>query len=257
MQRRSWDAKRANILIVLVVAIIMTLAIAWIYARPGGLPDGHASPPPPLPSATPTGATPSPAPSSEFELVDQATSRLLQRDARWHAPDVLDVGETYRIGLSIGSGSTLNSRIRDLLPQTRPKNAGPVEVGPTMRASLLADSDDATVKPLDAINASTGTDVQILWTWFVHPLHPTEELLLTAHLELPLTERPVIQRDISLTVSVRRTLSYTTQQIFTNWATWSAILTVALSVGGLIYRRRRKAANQRSHSPSNRNTRFP
>ncbi|MFD0362590.1 hypothetical protein ACFQZZ_14175 [Nocardia sp. GCM10030253] len=107
-----------------------------------------------------------------------------------------------------------------------------------VRVKLLVDPSDADATPSDAVSTSTGRNIQMLWTWFVRPKHPTSALLLTAHLEVPLSDGHVISNDISLTIPVHRTAAYTAGQIFTNWATWSAIAVSAIGVAGWLLRRR-------------------
>jgi hypothetical protein len=167
---------------------------------------------------------------ANFDFVDEATSRFLTRDARWQVPDALDVDLTGRIGLSVGSGPRLRTEINNLLPSTAPVSAGSVQVGPMVGVTLRADPDDAIVTPSDRVNVSTGSDVQMLWTWLVHPLHPMTALLLTADFELPLDNGYVVRNEFALSLHVRRTLSYTAQQVFSNWATWSAIGATSIGV---------------------------
>lgn len=211
-------------------------------ASPGATPPGTT---PPTTAAT----TPSTTPTADdgFDAVDQATAKFLTRDARWQVPDTLDVDRTTRIGLAVGSGPALDAGIKSLLPSTSPVSAGAVKVGPTVGVTLRADPADAMVTPSDEIKDSTGTDVQMLWTWLVHPLRPTMALLLTADIELPLDNGHVIRNEFALLLQVRRTLSYTARQIFTNWATWSAIGAAAVGALGWLYRRRRRGPpNQQS-----------
>jgi hypothetical protein len=199
------------------------------HSGPGATPPPTGAPPP----------TPQPSPT-DFDVVDQATARFLTRDARWQVPDTLDVDRTARIGLAVGSGQALTSGIKNLLPSTSPISAGTVQVGPTVAVTLRADPDDAIVTPSDKISASTGSDVQMLWTWLVHPLRPTMALLLTADIELPLSNGYVIRNEFALSLQVRRTLAYTARQIFTNWATWSAIGATSIGIVGWLYRRKRR-----------------
>jgi hypothetical protein len=196
------------------------------------------------PSWAPVTAGPTPtatgSPDSQFGDIDKATAGFLTRDADWQVPPALDVDKTTRIGLSIGSGPTVTSGIQRLLPSTSPTPAGPIEIGPTVGVTLRADPDDAVITPSEMVNASTGTDVEMLFTWFVHPLHPNSALLLTAYIELPLADGHVIMNAYPLTLEVRRTLPYTLHQIFTNWATWSSIAGAVAGVVAWLYRRRRK-----------------
>jgi hypothetical protein len=118
--------------------------------------------------------------------------------------------------------------------------AGPVQVGPTMRATLRANPADAEITPSDAVNASTGTDIQMLWTWLVHPKRPTKTLQLTAFLEVPLDNGHTISNEIAFTIPVKRTFVYTAEEVATHWATWSAVAATLVSVTGWIIRRRRR-----------------
>lgn len=194
------------------------------------------------PTISPTGS-PSDAPRPiGFDEVDRATAAFLTRDARWHVPSVLDVDQTSRIGLVIGSAPGLTTKINELLPSTAPVGAGPVQIGPKIRVTLRADPHDATIIPSESVDASTGSDVQIVWTWFVRPSQPTSALLLTAHLALPLDNGHVIVNELPLVLRVRRTVTFTAQQIFSNWATWSAIGAAIIGLGGWLWRRRQKNA---------------
>ncbi|MEV0296075.1 hypothetical protein [Nocardia sp. NPDC050710] len=155
-----------------------------------------------------------------------------------------------RIGLEIGSSDAVKSKIEALLPDTSPISGGTVEVGPTVRVKLLVDPSDAEVTPSDAVSASTGSNIQMLWTWFVHPKHPTSALLLTAHLEVPLSDGHVISNYISLRIPVHRTLGYTAGQIFSNWATWSAIAVSGIGITGWLLRRRHAKAKAVPAAPT-------
>jgi LPXTG-motif cell wall-anchored protein len=211
---------------------VTTSAVATGQPTPYGTPPPHATPLP-LPSLT--------GPPL-LNLINQETARSMTSEARWLAPAALDVDRTTRIGLAIGSGPVIVSRINRLLPSTSPIIAGPVKVGPTVGVTLRVNPDDATVAPSEKVNASMGSDIQMLWTWLVHPLRPTRALLLTATLELPLNDGYVIENEFSLSLEVRRTLPYTAREILTDWATLSAIGTTAAGAAGWLLRRRRKRA---------------
>ncbi len=142
----------------------------------------------------------------------------------------MDVNRTQRIGLQLGRSAALDDKLSELLPDTSPTAGGTVEVGPTVRATLLVDTSDAEATPSDAVSVSTRSDIQMLWTWLVRPKHPTSALLLTAHLEVPLSDGHVINHDISLKILVHRTLAYTAGQFFSNWATWSAIAVAGIGI---------------------------
>lgn len=176
-----------------------------------------------------------------FQEIDKETAKLVGTEATWQAPDELTVRRTERIGLAIGQGTALKSRIEQLLPAAAPTGAGRVLVGPTVRAWLHADPDDAVVTPSAAVDASTGSDVQILWTWLVQPKHPTDALLLTVQLEVPLSSGHTIHNEVALTLPVRRTASYTAGQVFAHWSTWSVMTASAASVATWAWRRRRRA----------------
>jgi hypothetical protein len=79
----------------------------------------------------------------------------------------------------------LTSKINQLLPNMTRSDVGTVSVGPNMCARLEVNPSDAEVTPSDSVNASTPHNVQLLWTWIVLPLRPTDSLVLTAHLEVP------------------------------------------------------------------------
>lgn len=111
---------------------------------------------------------------------------------------------------------------------------------------MWVDGDAASVEPDEAVDASTGSDLALLWTWTVHPKQPTERLRLTAHLSftVPGTDH-VLTRDLPLTMRVRRTAIFTFKQIFTNWATLWAIAVALLGGLAWVWRRWR-----RRHVPS-------
>jgi hypothetical protein len=189
-------------------------------------------------------AKPSPV-NSAFAKIDQESKSLITTEATWQAPSSLTVDTTQRIGLSVGEGDRLKEKIDVLLPSTSPVSAGPVEVGPTVRATLFATAEDADVSPSVAIDASTGSNIQMLWTWLVTPKRPTNRLTLTAHLEVPLSDGHVVTHDLSLTLPVKRTAMYTLTEIATHWGTWSGVgASIVGIVGWFMARaRRRRRAN--------------
>ncbi len=196
---------------------------------------------PPDTAAQPT--TRPTAVNSAFAQIDQDSQGLIAREATWQTPKSLTVGLTERIGLSIGEGDKIKEKIDNLLPSVSPVTAGVVEVGPTVRARLFVTEEDADVSPSDAINASTGSDVQMLWTWLITPKRPTERLAVTAHLEVPLSDGHVVTHELSLTLPVKRTTMYTLTEVATHWGTWSGVGASVVGVVGWFLARRRRRAN--------------
>lgn len=195
-----------------------------------------------LPSSKAEAPTAATDVARQLAIIDAETRALVETAATWHAPESVDVDKTVRIGLEVGNGGSLKSRIAALLPHTSPISGGTVRVGPTVRAKLLVNPNDAEVVPSDAVDASIGSDVQMLWTWFVYPKRPTSALLLTAHLEVPLSDGHTIDTDVPLAIRVDRTLAFTASQVFTNWATWSAIAVTATGAIGWWWSRRPQKA---------------
>jgi hypothetical protein len=199
--------------------------------------------------AAPTGlgtAGPSPTTSAEtgpgssiFAPTDAALNQLVTSQAVWHTPTSLKADETSRIGLSVGQSANLTGAINSLLPSTSAKPAGSISVGPKISATLEVDADDATVNPSTAINESTGSDIQLLWTWYLHPSHPTDDLQATAHIEVVLSDGTVFSTDEPLSIQVDRTFSYTVGQVFETWETWASI--GAAFGGGFLWLWRRRS----------------
>lgn len=187
-----------------------------------------------------TAQPPGSATSGPFAQIDKATRELVATQVTWQAPAALDVESTERIALAIGSGQRLKEKIDALVPGAVPTSVGELEVGPTMRATLRGNPEDVEITPSVAVNASTGSDVQLLWTWLIHPKHPTDRLPLTAFLEVPLSDGHVITHEVALSIEVRRTTSYTLWQVATHWGTWSAIVTSLIGVVSWLIRRRKK-----------------
>jgi hypothetical protein len=179
-----------------------------------------------------------------FGRIREAQSGLLSAGASWNAPKALVVEQSQRIGLAIGDSPALTTKINQLLPNTTQTPAGTVSVGPDMTAQLRVDPNDADVTPSDSANASTPDNVQLLWTWIVRPKRPNKALVLTAHLEVPVAGGGTLPTDIGLQIPVDRTISYTAGQIFSHWATWSAI--GAAAVGGVGWFLRRLKRKQES-----------
>ncbi|WP_155373285.1 hypothetical protein [Catellatospora vulcania] len=180
-----------------------------------------------------------------FKDIDTAARELVTREAYWQSPAVLDVEQTQRIGLAVGEGEKLTQKINAMLPDTLTTAAGPVEVGPTVKATLRGNTEDVEITPSESVNATTGSDVQMLWTWLVHPKRPTDDLLLTAYLEVPLSNGHTITHEVALSVQVRRTMSYTVWQVLTHWGTWSAVVTSLIGAVSWLLRRRKKKPGDR------------
>jgi hypothetical protein len=200
---------------------------------PTEAPMSPAGPAEPWPTAAPS----LPSPSSEFQAIREAESQLVTANASWHAPKALKVEQTQRIGLEIGQSASLSKKINQLLPHTSQSSAGPVTVGPLVRARLEADPNDADVTPSDSVDYSTASNPELLWTWMVRPKRPTTALVLTAHLEVPLAgSANVLPTDIPFQIPVDRTLKYTVGQIFTSWKTWTAVGATVLTGGAAGFR---------------------
>jgi hypothetical protein len=183
-----------------------------------------------------------PGPYADF---DRAAAQMVHTVAQWQHPEHLTVGESERIALSIGQSDEIATKVDQLVKDGVKTNAGEVKVGPTVRVTLQADPEDAEITPSDAVDASTGSTIAMLWTWLIKPKHPTDELILTAHMEIPLSDGHVATNDLPLSVPVARTVGYTVNQVFTNWATWASVGTSIAGIGGWFLRRarrRRKAA---------------
>lgn len=177
-------------------------------------------------------------PLTGFDRVDAQTREFVEVAATWHAPPSLDVGETRHIALTLGSGNALQTQVADALEGTAPTSAGTLAVGSAVRVTLLVNESDAEVTPDGAVDASTGTEVDMRWMWQIRPKHPASALLLTAHVEIPLGDEHVISSYLGLRLPVHRTLGYTAGQVFTNWVTWSAVVASVIAVSGWLLRRR-------------------
>jgi hypothetical protein len=84
-------------------------------------------------------------------------------------------------------GSQINTWWQSLPGTDQP--AGPIRVSPNATARLEG-GDDATVKPSDYQNQSTGSDVDLGFVWTVTPKKPTSHLILTAYIEVRLEGIP-------------------------------------------------------------------
>lgn len=188
-----------------------------------------------------------PGPYAEF---DRAAAQMVHTVAQWEHPEHLTVGEAERVALSIGQSQEIATKVEQLVKNGVTTSAGEVKVGPTVRVTLQADPEDAEITPSDAVNASTGSDIAMLWTWLVKPKHPTEELILTAHMEIPLSDGHVATNDLPLSVPVSRTFGYTMNQVFTNWATWASVGTSIAGVGGWFLRRARRRRKNAAAQPA-------
>ncbi|GAA2390731.1 hypothetical protein Cme02nite_14570 [Catellatospora methionotrophica] len=223
------------------LAVATAAAVAVLAACASGSGDDSTQMPSPGQVAPGSGA---------FKDVDNAARELVTRQAYWQAPAALDVEQTQRIGLAVGEGEKLTQKINAMLEGTRKTAAGPVEVGPTVKATLRGNAEDVEITPSESVNATTGSDVQMLWTWLVHPKQPTDKLLLTAYLEVPLSNGHVITHEVALTVQVRRTMAFTAWQVLTHWGTWSAVVTSLVgAVSWLLRRRRRRTGAPQEEAP--------
>lgn len=184
---------------------------------------------------------------NSYRQFDQDVARLLERQAVWQTAKRIKVHSTARIGLVIGDPSLLRTEIRALVPGSYPQAAGPVKVGSTIDVQLLADPNDASVIPNEAIDNSIGEHTALLWTWYVYATHPDTSpgLFLTAEVVTKMSDGHVVREELSLTIPVDRTWQYTLYQIFTNWATWLSIVTVLLAALGWTWRRRTRRSSMR------------
>ncbi len=187
-----------------------------------------------------------------YKQIAKDESQLITSNASWNAPKTLTVEKTQRVGLQIGQSKALSDKINQLLPNTSPSSAGQVKVGPLVRARLEANPDDADVTPSDFVNYSTASSPELLWTWMVRPKKPSDALLLTVHIEVPLEgSANALPTDIPIEIPVDDTFWYRAGQIFTNWGTWTA---VAGTLGGFGWWKRRKQQVQTpgasSHDPT-------
>lgn len=188
----------------------------------------------------PASEAPAPVTSGPFAEFDRNARNLVSAEARWQAPESLTVDNTARIGLAIGDGPVIAGKINNLLKETQTTSAGQLQVGSTVRATLRANPADAEVSPSEAVNVSTGSHIQMLWTWLIHPKRPTDALQLTAFLEVPLDNGHIISHELGFSIKVKRTILYTAEEVATHWGTWSAVAATLVSVIGWFVQRRRK-----------------
>jgi hypothetical protein len=225
-------------------------------ANPTGaapLPLSTVVPPPseapqPLPGPVVEGAMP--VPPNAFEQVSNAMAGLITANASWHRPENLTVEESQLIGLEIGQSDAVAARISELLPNTVQSPAGSVAVNSNVRARLIANPNDAEVFPNESLNASTPSDISLLWTWNVRPKRTTESLLLTAHIEVPIAGGNTLSTDIPLHIPVRETpshwLSQVSNWISSHWAMLAGIVAVAGAVAAWWRKRTLKAESASS-----------
>ena len=187
-----------------------------------------------------------------FADADQRMDQMVDTQATWHAPSQTPVDETTQIGLSIGAGDRLRREIEEVLPDVPSQTATPLRVGTDVSARLIGDSSDVSITPDDAINASTGSDIALLWTWDIHPRHPADRLELTALVKMtvPGTDHQ-LTKILHVHLRVTRTVGFTAHQVFTNWGTWTAIVMALVGSAGWMWRntRRRKQSPAASEAP--------
>jgi hypothetical protein len=178
-------------------------------------------------------------------------TRMVDARAEWHTPTRVLVDTSADVGLSIGQTGELQAQIEQNLPRTVTRSAGTVKVGTDLTATLIGDPMEVQIEPRDAIDASTGSAIGLLWTWKIHPLRPNDELRLTAHLKMtvPGTNHG-LTKNVPLTLKVHRTNSYTAHQVFTNWATWAAIVAAAAGLVRWLWPRLLSGRTRRNRSIS-------
>lgn len=206
----------------------------------------------------PATPTPTTTPSiNPYQQFGQEVAGLVQRQATWQVPKHLEVNNTTRVGLAIGDTTVLQPEINALVPGSYPQPAGTVKVGPTIGVQLLANPDDASVAPSDAIDKSIGEHTALLWTWFVYPTHPNSSLKLTAEIVVNMPNGYVWDTELPLSIPLSRTWQYTAGQIFTSWLTWVSIVTVLAAAAGWIWRRGKRRRKPGASSPTPASPRKP
>jgi hypothetical protein len=188
----------------------------------------------------------SPTPSSARQSVDTALRELLPAQATWRTPRRLPVATSSEIGLGIGAAA--GNKLATSVPAGEESSVGEVKVGPTVRVRLIGDGDDVVITPNDAINSGTGSDVAMVFTWYVWPKHPAEALRLTAHMEVPLPGGGYWSTDPALTKQVPNRPGYIAYSFFHNVATWvslsGAVTGLLLWLGAHGIRRRQGGEDQ-------------
>lgn len=211
-------------------------------------------------SGNPGGGSETPSSSASpnpYRQFDQQVAGLLVRRAAWQAPKRIKVNQTARVGLVIGDPGLLKAQIRQLVPGSYPSPAGTVRVGSTIGVQLLADPGDASVTPKAAIDESMGEHTALLWTWYINAKHPDSGLLLTAEVVTKMSDGHVLRKELALTIPVDRTAQYTLYQIFSNWATWAAIVTALTGIVSWVWRKRKKPQPGKQAGGKSRNNKKP
>ncbi len=205
---------------------LSVLGVASLQGAPGLDPAGHGSN-----DSTSSGL---------FGVTDEKLGQLVEASVEWHAPQSMKVDRVERIGLSIGDSRRLQFQIDSLIRDALPRSAGKVRIGPKIRVTLQADPGDATIQPSKAVDQSTGSQIAMLWTWLVRPKHPAADgIRFTARIEVP-SDKYTFVTDIPVQLKVDRTWNFTLKQIFTHWATWSAIAVATASALRWLYERRKR-----------------
>ena len=255
----SRPVQAGRVLMLGVLAVLMAVLAACGGAEPAtpptSPPASASSSAEPAGNATSSPRTPPPtnppgSASDPYGQFDQDVARLLTRRAAWQAPKRINVDQTARVGLVIGDPSLLKAQIRQLVPGTYPKPAGTVKVGSTISVKLLADPRDASVTPSGAVDESMGEHTALLWTWYVNAKHPNASLLLTAEIVTKMSDGHVLYKQLALPIFVDRTVKYTLYQVFSNWATWAAIVAALGGTASWIWRKRRKRPDTRKGEKS-------
>lgn len=207
-------------------------------------------PAPPLPGPTDPnpapGAVPplAPAPEDLFKQFDDKSSQLVSEQSKWHAPEEFTVDESQMVGLQIGDSSELAADINALLPNTVSKAGPRVQVGPTMTARLVASPSDAEVAPDDTIDRSTGSDIEVLFSWSVKPKR-AGKLHLTAEVDVPLDgTSQKVHTTVPLDIVVADTNAHRVKQLLSDYGPLlgliggGGIIGLLAWIGGFVRKRR-------------------